>query len=426
MELVRDEQEMLDGKEGMARQKAMELLVRYAEGLGAKRFININNVTIIPGSIPDAKIIQKIVPSLDPDEIASRFLLDSDETVILDKVRAFTTTNATWRDQKYPEIQIGGKPHCDVLQKMVDYCKRVGMIHLATCTPYQIGNIPSRGEHCAWTESSAVAYCNSVIGAHTNIEGLHSAFASAITGKTPLWGMHLKENRLGKVIVDVEVDMEMIQAWYLMGYYVASQIGLDVPIYTNIKRIPDLTRWMGLCAAGISSGSIVMFHIVGITPEAPTLEEASGGRKNLRVLKYGEQHRKIAYQTLNRSKKDDVDIVYLGCPHYTLERMETVARMLTGKKVHENTRLYITTNSMIKALSEIQGFAEIIAKAGGVILEDSCGLVLAADPSKVFATDSAKAAHYAPGATGLDNTLFGTTEECIDAALTGKWRGELR
>jgi hypothetical protein len=109
MELVLDEQEMLDGKEGLAKQKAMELLVRYAEGLGAKRFININNVTIIPGSIPDAKIIQKIVPSLDPDEIASRFLLDSDETVILDKVKAFTTTNATWRDQRYPEIQIGGK-----------------------------------------------------------------------------------------------------------------------------------------------------------------------------------------------------------------------------------------------------------------------------------------------------------------------------
>ena len=140
----------------------------------------------------------------------------------------------------------------------------------------------------------------------------------------------------------------------------------------------------------------------------------------------GEQQRQIAYETLNRSKKDTVDIVCLGCPHYTLERMETAARLLKGKKVHENTRLYITTNSMIKALSEIQGFADIIVKAGGVILEDTCGLVLDADASSVFTTDSAKAAHYAPGATGLDNTWFGTTEECIDAALTGKWRGELR
>jgi predicted aconitase len=123
---------------------------------------------------------------------------------------------------------------------MVDYFKRVGIIHLATCTPYQVGNIPAKGEHCAWTESSAIAFCNSVLGAYTNIEGLHSSFASAISGKTPLWGMHLDENRLGKVIVDVEIDMEMIRDWYLMGYYVGGELGLDVPIYTNIKRVPDL------------------------------------------------------------------------------------------------------------------------------------------------------------------------------------------
>jgi predicted aconitase len=208
-----DEQNMLDGKEGKARQKAMELLVNYAEALGAQRFVNTHNVTVIPGSIPNVEIIKQVVPSLDPDKIASRFLLDSDEVVVLDKVKAFTTTNATWRDQKYPDIQQGGKSHCDVLQTMVDYCKRVGMIHLATCTPYQVGNIPVRGEHCAWTESSAIAYVNSVNGARTNIEGLHSAFASAITGKTPLWGMHLPEKRLGKVIIEVDTDMEGILEW---------------------------------------------------------------------------------------------------------------------------------------------------------------------------------------------------------------------
>ncbi len=137
MRLARDEQEMLEGKEGPARQKAMELLVKYAEGLGADRFVDTNNATVIVGSIPDVKIVQKVVPSLDADEIASRFLLDSDERVVLDKVKAFTTTNATFRDQRYPDLQRGGKPHCDLLQKMVDYLKRVGVIHLATCTPYQ-------------------------------------------------------------------------------------------------------------------------------------------------------------------------------------------------------------------------------------------------------------------------------------------------
>ncbi len=417
---------MLEGKQGAAKQKAMELLVKYADGLGAERFIDTNNVTIIAGSIPDIKIVKKVVPSLDADEIASKFFLDSDETVVLDKVKAFTTTNATFRDQRYPDLQRGGKSHCDLLQKMVDYLKRVGVIHLATCTPYQVGNLPMKGEHCAWTESSAVAFCNSVLGGRTNIEGLHSSFASAVTGKTPFWGMHLDENHLGKVIVDVEIDMELLRDWYLIGYYVGSQVGLDIPIYTHIKGVPDLTRLMGMCAAGISGGSIVKFHIVGITLEAPTPEAASGNRKGLQVLKYGENERRIAYEKLNHSDSDEVDIVVLGCPHATLDRMRAIAGMLEGKKINKNTRLYVTTCHPIKNVADKQGYTEIITKAGGSVWEDSCGLVLAVDPSTVFACDSAKMANYLPGETGSKNTWFGTTEECIQAALTGKWRGELK
>lgn len=168
-----------------------------------------------------------------------------------------------------------------------------------------------------------------------------------------------------------------------------------------------------------------MHHIVGVSPEAPTVEAATGNRKGLRTLRFGRSELKSAYETLNRSKKDGVDIVALGCPHCTLEHMKYIAEKLAGKKVHDNTKLYITTNSMIKAMAEIQGYKQLIEQAGGLILEDSCCLVLDAEPDKVFATNSAKYAHYAPGATGLKNTWFGTLDECLDAALTGSWRGEL-
>lgn len=425
LELKRDEQEMLAGREGKAVQKAMELLVRYAEGLGAEGFVDTRNVTIIPGSIPDVKLVREVVPSMDIDEIASRFLLDSDERVVVDKVKAFTTTNATWRDQDYPDLQKGSQAHCDLLQMLADYCKRIGMIHLATCTPYQVGNVPVRGEHLAWTESSAIAYSNSVIGARTNIEGVHSAFASAIAGKTPNWGMHLDENRFGTVLVDVAVDMSEPREWALLGYHVASRVGLDLPIYRNIDNLPDMTRLMALCAAGISGGSVVMHHLVGITPEATTFEAASGGRKPKYELPFTEAERRIAYDKLNRSKKDDVDIVALGCPHCTLESLRRIAELLDGRTISSNTKLYLTTNSMIKEMGRIQGFNQVIERAGGVILKDSCCLELTLDPADVFATDSGKLAHYAPGATGLSNTWFGTLEECIDAALTGKWRGAL-
>ncbi len=426
IKLNSDEQAMLEGKEGVPRQKAMELLVKYAEALGAEEFIDTNNVTLTTGTLPDIDLVQMIVPSMDPDEIASKFYLDSDEVVVVDKVKTFTTTNAYFRDQQFPEIQRGGKLTCEIVKRMEDYCKRIGIIILDTCTPYQSGNFPAKGEHCAWTESSAIAYCNSVLGARTNIEGQHSSFASAITGKTPLWGMHLKENRLGKIIVEIDVDMDTIQEWYLIGYYVGSQVGLDVPVYTNLKRIPDMNMLMALCSAGIASGSIVMFHIVGVTPEAPTLEMAIGKEGISRVVKYGKQERRKTYEKLNHSKKEDVDVVVLGCPHYTLERMSAIARMLEGKKVHENTALYITTCRMVKALADRMGYTDVIMKAGGLVLEDTCGQVLDLDPSKVLASDSAKMVHYIPGVTGLKNTWFGTTEECIEAGITGKWKGALR
>ena len=121
-----------------------------------------------------------------------------------------------------------------------------------------------------------------------------------------------------------------------------------------------------------------------------------------------------------------MDIVVLGCPHATLERMRAIAGMLEGKRIHKNTRLYVTTCHLIKNLADKQGYTEMITKAGGSVWEDSCGLVLAVDPSTVFACDSAKMANYLPGETGSKNIWFGTTEECIQAALTGKWRGELR
>ena len=164
---------------------------------------------------------------------------------------------------------------------------------------------------------------------------------------------------------------------------------------------------------------------MGITLEAPTLEAAGGNRKGLQVIKYGKNERRAAYEKLNHSDSEKVDIVVLGCPHAGLDRLRVIAGMLEGKKINKNTRLYVTTCHPMRHVADEQGYTEIITKAGGSVWEDSCGLVLSVDPSTVFACDSAKMANYLPGETGSKNTWFGTTEECIQAALTGKWRGEL-
>ena len=419
MKLNRDEQDMLNGKEGLASQKAMELLIKYGDALGAEQFVDTNNVAVVAGLFFFPELVKKVIPSLDPDAIASKFLLDSDELVVLDRVKAFTTNHIFTINKEYLKLQGRSQLVYDLAEKMEAYCKRVGINNIATCTPYLAGNIPLKGEHCAWTESSAIPFANAVAGARTNIEGWQSSFASAITGKTPLWGMHLDENRLGDTVVDVEVDLDRVMEWGLMGYYIGKRVGPHIPIFTNIKQIPNLGMLMAF-NAGIS-GNIIMYHIIGVTPEAHTLEMATGNRKVSESIKYGKEQRKEAYIKLNRSKKENVDIIIMGCPHYSIEQISSLARMLEGKKLYDSTALYVTTCRQTKTLADRNGYTDIIHKAGGLVLDDTCGLEFHHDMSKVIATDSAKQANYLP----VENVWYGSAEDCVKAAITGKWEGKI-
>ena len=422
-----DEQRMLNGEEGKAKQKAMELLIKYGTALGAEVFMDTNNVHTLAGFFPYPDLVQQNIISLDPDEIASMFLLDSNERVVVDKVKAFTTNHIFVVNKQYWKIIQRRSPGIiDLSARMEVYCKRVGINNTATCTPYQAGNIPIKGECCVWTESSAIPFANAVLGARTNIEGSHSSFASAITGKTPKWGMHLDENRLGDFIVEVDIDLDTILEWGLIGYYIGGMAGLHIPVFVDVTRRPSLSMLMALNAAGASSGGVIMYHIVGVTPEAASLQMATGNRKIERSIRYGNKERRQAYEKLNHSHASEVDIVVLGCPHYSLERIATVANLLDGKKIHENTALYITTCKQIKTLADRNGYTEVIARAGGLLLEDTCGIEFAHRQSAVIATDSPKQAHYLPGVCGVKNVWYGATEECIDAAITRRWRGEIK
>jgi predicted aconitase len=424
VELARDEREMLEGKHGRAQQRAMEILVQYAEALGAEKFVDTNNVHLFVGFHPYPDVIK----ILDADELASKFLLDTDEKITVDYVKAFNTTHIWSMD--LDRWQVMGAPQSlhHLMESIREYCIRTGISLSATCTPYQVGNVPTRGEHCAWTESSAVPFCNAVLGARTNTEAAHSAFPSALTGKIPLWGLHLDENRRGTHLIDVQLDVNSIMDWYLMGYYVGEVCQLAVPVYEmRQKMIPNISMLKGLNSAGASSGGIMMYHIVGVTPEAPSREVAFGGNKPRETVVYGEAQRRETYENLNCAKGEDVDLINIGCPHYSLEQLRDVARLLDGKKIHENVDLWIWTAYQLKSIADRNGITDTIKKAGGHLMTDSCPLNANLFPkgASVVATDSAKHAHYAP-AIGEVDVYFGTMADCIDAAVTGKWRGELK
>ena len=425
MELQRDEKGMLDGKHGRAKQRAMELLVRYGEALGAERFVNTDNVHLLIGFHP----YPEVVKFQDVDELISKFFLDTDERIVVDYVETFNTTHI-WTIDMNQWREMGASESLHELMEVIRlYCVRPGIKITATCTPYQVGNVPTKGEHCAWTESSAVPFCNAVLGARTNTETAHSAFAIALTGKVPLSGFHLDENRFGTHRIDVEIDPGSVFDWNLLGYFAGDIVQLGVPAYNlSVPRTPNLSMLKGMNAAGASSGGVQMYHIIGVTPEAPNAETAFGGKKPRDVFKYGKEERRHAYEMLNSARDDKVDMITLGCPHYSLEQLRQVARLLDGKKVQDNVNLWVWTSHQLKALADRNGYTDIIRKAGALLLADACPLLtknLFPEGTRIVATDSAKQAHYTPGVTGLD-AWFGSMEDCIDCAISGKWRGEIK
>jgi predicted aconitase len=428
MQLTDTEKAMLDGRDGKAKQKAMQLLVRYAEALGCERFVDTTNVAGVPGSTtPFLANYYKDWPG-GPDKIFAYFDLDSDELFEVPKVTTHSCHLQAGYDPENWQL-LGATAEAAKLSSVSEsYAVDRGIKILKTCTPYIAGNVPKRGEHCAWMESSAVIYCNSVLGARTNCEGRESTSAAMLTGKIPDWGLHRDECRFATHRVDVEIDVESIMDWGMLGYFVGQVVLEDIPVLRGLKREPDLVRYKHFGAAAASSGGVELYHIAGMTPEAPTYEAALGPNQPRANFKYGAAERRRTYETLNATGKDsNVDYVMLGCPHAALEQIEEACRLLAGRKISANCDLWIFTSRAVRREADAAGLTKIIRDAGGHIFTDTCSAIGNALPpgTKVAALDSAKQVHYLPAMANIE-AWFGSTADCIDAALTGRWRGELR
>ncbi len=427
MYLTDSEKAFLDGKRGRAQQKAMELLVRYAEALGAERFVDTNNVCGVPGSAnPFLQNYYKDKGTSEYDAIFSYFDLDADELVEAPQALVSTCCLQGGADPDHWET-LGTKPQVfNIYKDREQFAADRGVKILKTCTPYIVGNTPTRGEHCAWMESSAVVYCNSVLGARTNTEGRESTSAAMLTGKIPDWGLHRDECRYASHLIDVEIPIESVMDWGMLGYFVGDVVQEHIPVVAGRYGTPDVVRHKHFGAAAASSGGVELYHIVGITPEAPTLEAALGPKTPVGTFKYGAAERRRTYEAINASAKDpNVDYVMLGCPHAALEQLQEAARLLEGRRVSANSALWIFTSRAVKEQAQASGLIDVITKAGGVVMTDTCSAFAQAIPpgTKVAALDSAKQAHYLPAIMNIQ-AWFGSTTDCIDAAVTGRWDPE--
>src|SRR5262249_17097844 len=272
---------------------------------------------------------------------------------------------------------LGARPEVfQIYKDRESFAASKGVEILKTCTPYLAGNVPKQGEHCAWMESSAVVYCNSVLGARTNTEGRESTSAAMITGKIPDWGFHRDEYRSASHRIDVEIPVESLMDWGMLGYFTGEVIGERIPVLVGQYGKPDLIRHKHFGAAAASSGGVEMYHMVGMTPEAPTLAAALGPNKPAETFRYGKAEQRRIYETVNsRASDPNVDYVMLGCPHAALEQIQEICRLLEGRKISGNVRLWVFTSRAVRAIADAHGYSKIIRDAGGALITDTCSAI---------------------------------------------------
>jgi predicted aconitase len=421
MHLTEYERAMLDGEHGRAKARAMDLLVRYGEALGAERLVEVNNVA---GAFNASTPSVKPIADKGMDHVFSELNLDSDEVVEVPHMAVNTCQLITGIDNDNWKLQGASEELIGMQRDAERFLGKRGVNMFATCTPYQVGNVPVKGEHCAWMESSAVIYCNSVLGARTNVEGKESTGAAALTGRIPYWGYHITENRFGMHLVELDVEIDDMMDWGLLGYYVGEMVEEDIPVIDRLSHQPNLIKLKHFGAAAASSGGVEMYHIPGVTPEANSVEEAFGPCAVQQRFVYGAKERRETYAKLQSATERKVDFIMLGCPHNSIEQVALIAELLDGKKINPDVQLWVHTPRALKQVADRNGYCEIIAAAGGVVMSDTCPAISRRLPPgvRVIATDSAKQAHYLPAIAKVQG-WFGSVRDCVDAALTGTWRG---
>jgi phosphomecalonate degydratase large subunit len=397
MELTKEEEKMLNGEEGYAVRKSMEILTALGDIYGADRLIRVGSVQVAGVSyhnLGDAGL-----------EFLNELAKDG-------RVKVLTTLNPAGMDLENWR-QLGISEEFAAKQNLViDAFDRMGILISCTCTPYLIGNLPRYGEHVAWSESSAVTFANSVIGARTNREGGPSALAAAFVGKTPRYGLHLDEKRIPNIHVRVNTSLTKLSDWGALGYVIGKKAENKIPFITGIREA-ELDELKSFCASVVTYGAQPLFYIQGITPGTDSLSVPSD------KATVEEHDLKEAYDNIN-DQVTDIELVCVGCPHCSIKEIAQIAKLIVGKRVAENTEFWVATSRTAKQIADKRGYSEIIERAGGKFACDTCMAVAPLKGRfKSLATTSAKGCFYSRQNKML--TKMGSLEECLEAAVTGKW-----
>ncbi len=406
--LTDQDQRMLAGDEGPATQLAMSILTRMAPIYGASALLDITG----------AHIDSTIYIGEAGLEYAERL------AGLGARVRVPTTLNVSGLDeQHWQEWPVPAEWAEKAHRQMVAY-QSMGCRPTWTCAPYQTAWKPRFGQQIAWGESNAIAFANSVIGARTERYPDLLDICCAITGRAPAVGLHLTENRAGQLVLhlqDVPPALQADDSFYPVLGHLMGQLARDrIPVIDGLAVDPAEDQLKALAAAGASSGSVALFHIVGVTPEAPTLAAALQGNEPTSVIDISFEMLRQARDELTTTNGAELDMVVLGSPHFSLAEFAQLAPLLAGQRRHAAVRLLVTTSRAMALLAERAGHLEALRSFGGEVTVDTCILATPMLPPEIkrLMTNSAKYAYYSPGM--LDTQIaFGSMEDCVRSAVAG-------
>ena len=415
MELTPEQRSILDGALGPYLAQCMRWLVEWGEVMGARRLTRCDNThALLP--VPNLmargasrQTIEAYVGGL--REACSHRTAPGCYCTIH---TAFVTLDELDVPENDPE-------QVRMQKEIAALAADAGFIPTFTCAPYLVGNVPLKGEICAWTESSAVVYANSILGARTTRHGNESAIAASLLGLVPEFGVLLEENRKGTLRLEVSAELDSPADWGALGYWAGKLAGLGIPVFNGVRR-PSQDEAKQLCAALATSGGVTMCHIAGVTPEAPTLEAAFHGDVPGDSICFTGETLRQTYASLRNHTGDEIDTVVLGCPHASIREIAEIADGLRGRRVAAGVRLWVDTARATKAGADAIGYTRVIEEAGGRILCDTCPTNMRM-PARRMVTHGFKQAHYARGMIGCE-VIVAETGPCIRAALAGRWLGD--
>jgi len=410
MKLTDEEQSIRSGAWGAAAAEALEMQIKTGEFFGAERFVEVKNVHMMGTleSMGDAgyAYFQRLVR----DGVHAR---------------ADFTTNPRCTDPVTAPTLHQDPKLVKQETELFEMQAKLGALRVNTCINYQTVYQPHFGEHVAWGDTGTVAYANSILGARTNYESGPAALCAAITGRTPAYGFHLDEQRIGTVHALVSAEMNDVADWGALGgaigravtdYWTTPVIEFTYPV----QRSADDLKHLAACAA--AHGSLAMFHIVGITPEAPSREAAFAGRRPKRTLEIGKRELDDVYASYPPTN-DPVELVVFTAPQLSLFEMRRLVELLAGRRINPNTRMIVTSNEMNIKEAEGLGYIDALKAAGAVVAQGTCWYIMYPERmTEAFGwtrvvTNSAKLANNIGGARYKSVLL--PTERCIEAAVRG-------